>query len=250
MDRTVFSLELIRNEASVNAYMAYVYDDVYQDILNNIDDFLHEAERNYFNNIKSEKRKFTYLTGRFAGKLALAEYLQDAALNSIEIRSGCFDQPLVKHLSFDTPELTLSHCSDLAVSIAHQAGHIMGIDVEEVDLGKSHVLKSQLTEAEVSKAQTDFGDYRIGYHLMWTAKEALSKAIKCGLTVPFDILEIEELEPLVKETSYTSYYKNFAQYKCVSWITDHHLLSITLPRKTEMRLDIPQKIKSDQRCPI
>ena len=244
-NKAVFSLELIRNEKKVDAYMAYVYDDVYKNIINDTDNFLHNSERNYFTSLKSEKRRFTYLTGRFAGKLALSQYLHEPNLRAIEIRSGCFDQPLAKHLSFDTPEVTLSHCSDLAVAITYQAGHIMGIDVEEIDFSKSHVLKSQLTEAEAIKAQQNFEDYRIGYHLMWTAKEALSKALKCGLTVPFDILEIEDLNSQ-KENNYTSIFKNFAQYKCISWIMDRHLLSITLPRKTEMGTDVLREIRYGQ----
>ena len=238
---TVFPLDLARNEVKIAAYMAYVYKDEYQGIINNIDNFLHDSELEYFNSIKSEKRRFSYLSGRFSGKLAVSEFLHEIDMKGVEIRSGIFDQPLVKHLSTDTPELTLTHCSDLAIAIAYQAGHIMGVDVEDIDFSKSHVFKSQLTEREVARAENSFEDLRIGYHLMWTAKEALSKVLKCGLTVPFDILEIEECNPIEK-TAYLSLYKNFVQYKCCSWIMDGYLLSITLPRKTDIQLDIPSKI--------
>ena len=234
---TVLSLQLSRNEVNVDAYIAYVYGYSLEDLTKNLDEIFHSSERRYFDTIKSEKRKFTYLSGRFAGKLAVAEYLHEDDMSRIEIRSGFFDQPLVKHLSVETPELTLSHCSDLAIAIAYQTGHIMGVDVEEIDLSKSHVFKSQLTQDEITRAEGTFEDFRMGYHLMWTAKEALSKALKCGLTVPFDILEIDEIKSS-ESGAYISLYKNFVQYKCCSWIMDRHILSITLPQKTDIGLDI------------
>ena len=238
---TVFSLGLHRQETEIESYLAFVFYAQYQNTLNNIENILHENERRYFNNLKSERRRFSYLTGRFVAKLAICEYLHEIDMTQIEITSGIFDQPIVKHLSFDTPSVTISHCSDLSIAIACQQGHIMGIDVEEIDFNKTHVFKSQLTDDEISKSESNFKDTRLGYNLIWTAKESLSKAIKCGLTVPFSVLEIDKIEH-VSDNAYLSNYKNFAQYKCYSWFTDKHLISITLPRKTETTLNIAGKI--------
>ena len=246
---TVFSLNLARNTGNVKAYLAYVFDGQYQEILNEVDKFLHPNERDYFNYLKSEKRRFSYLTGRFAGKLAVSEYLGEIDLQAIEIRSGIFDQPIVNHYSRDTPEITISHCSDLAVALAFHSGHPMGVDIEEIDFSKTHVFKSQLTASEIAKTEKKFEDPRIGCHLVWTAKEALSKVLKCGLTVPFEILEIEEFKVLEKN-SYMTSYKNFAQYKCLSWKIENHLFSITLPKKTEMSVDIPAKLTSGNERPV
>ena len=242
-NKTVFSLELFRNDVRITAFFAFAIEEHYQNIFEKVQGFLHPNELIYFNNLKSEKRKFSYLTGRYCGKLAISQFLSETEMKDIEIRPGIFDQPIVRHHSIDTPEITISHCSDLAVAIAFPPGHIMGIDVEEIDFSKTHVFKSQLTQSEIDKVDRSFDDSRIGFHLIWTAKEALSKALKCGLTVPFDILEVEQIGHFA-ESGYLSSYKNFAQYKCISWVWDKHLLSIALPRKTDMKMSPLEKMIS------
>jgi 4'-phosphopantetheinyl transferase len=237
---TSFSLELYRKHDSIKANLAFVYADHYANILSNIEHVLHAGEIAYFTNLKAEKRRLSYLIGRYAAKTAICQYLSETDMTAIAIERGIFDQPLVKFSSADCPDVTISHCDHLAVGIAFEPGHIMGVDIECIDLSKTHVFRSQLTDPEVSKSESNFDDYRIGYHLMWTAKESLSKAIKCGLTVPFSILEIDQIDK-INQDGFVFTFKNFAQYKCFSWLIKEHLLSIVLPRKTETDLDIPSR---------
>ncbi len=234
----IHSLELKRKAVIVRAFFAYVEKNQYNKIIDDLATFLHPNEIAYYENLVADKRKFSYLAGRYVAKLATAKYLDEPNLTAIEICPGVFDQPIVKHLSTDTPDVTLSHCDDVAVAIATEPGHITGVDIENIDFAKTHVFKTQITDREAGLAEECFEDFRVGYHLIWTAKEALSKAIKCGLTVPFDILETEEYSRGANG-AYVLRYKNFVQYKSVSWIVNNHLLSITLPRKTNVNLKIP-----------
>ncbi len=230
-----------RGETAVTAYMAASRRRVFDRIVNHPAAILHPEEMPYYDRLKAEKRRFSYLTGRYTAKLAVAEFVCDPNLSSIHIASGTFDQPVVRYPCAATPAVTLSHCDDFVTAIAHDAGHIMGIDIECIDFSKTHVFKSQITDAETRRAQHDFDDYRLGYHLIWTAKEALSKALKCGLTVPFRILEIESFTR-INTSCYLCNYTNFSQYKCYSWLLEHHVLSIALPKKTELMADVPEHL--------
>ena len=155
----------------------------------------------------------------------------------IEIASGIFDQPIVKHLSIDIPGLSLSHCQDFAIAIAFPSGHPMAIDMEKIDQNKIDVIKSQLTSNEINLAQTSPLGETIACTLIWTIKEALSKVLKCGLMIPFAILEIDQ--PVFnKEGTCISYFKNFGQYKSYSWVIGDYVLSIISPQKTDMDLDV------------
>ena len=73
--------------------------------------------------------------------------------------------------------MTLSHCDPLAVALAHEAGHVVGIDIEKRDPTKVPVFKRSLTEAEIVLCQTHQGDFETIANVIWTVKESLSKAI-------------------------------------------------------------------------
>lgn len=69
--------------------------------------------------------------------------------------------------------------------------------------------------------------------LLWTAKEALSKILRCGLMVPFQLLEVENMEHQAYFTEV--FFRNFYQYKAVSFkIQDNIIGSIACPRKTSL----------------
>ncbi len=123
------------------------------------------------------------------------------------------------------------------MAIAYQPGHIMGVDLEPLDSSKLFVYERVLTAAELELARSFPFAFAAMCNIMWTVKEALSKAIKCGLITPFEILEIQTMaqEP---DGTFLSHFRNFGQYKCHSWMLPGYGLSIVLPRKTEFILDL------------
>ena len=232
-----FSLNLSREQQTVNACLAFSAGHDSPPLETELAEILHQNELRYFRQLKSSRRRQQYFLGRQVGKEALSLYLNDSDRSGIEISSGVFHQPLVRYYSIDTPALTLSHSADFAVAIAHEAGHIMGVDVEQLDDSKNHIFQSSLTEREKSLAVIPAYEQNLVCNVMWTIKEALSKAIKCGMTIPFEILEIGELK-LESDGSLVSYFKHFGQYKVCSWILPGFALSIALPKKTRLQLDL------------
>lgn len=232
-----FRLEMGREQRAVNAALAFNFGrpSIPTDV--EAAEVLEAGELEYFQQVKSNVRRKQFFLGRSVGKSAISLYLNDSNVKGVEISSGVFRQPFVRHSSRDNPGVTLSHSADFAVAIAYEPSHIMGIDVEQVDSGRASLFKENLTAHEKDIAvRTGCEEYLVS-NVVWTMKEALSKAIKCGMTVPLDILQIEQLH-LQSDGSFLSRFKHFAQYKACSWLLRGFALSIVLPRKTELRLDV------------
>ncbi|HKP94803.1 MAG TPA: 4'-phosphopantetheinyl transferase superfamily protein [Fibrobacteria bacterium] len=232
----VLPLDLKREGGAVRAFLAFARGELFPSILERISADFHAYELRHYARLKHRGRQASYALGRWACKLAAGAYLGESDKGKIEIGSGSFNQPIVRHGAHEIPEITLAHTPDLALAIAYPSGHIMGVDVEPVDGSKLFVYQRVLTPSEQSLARSLPTDFLRACNLMWTVKEALSKAIKCGLMTPFEVLEIQSM---TQETDgrFLACFRNFSQYKCISWLRPDSGLSIVLPRKTDLTLD-------------
>ena len=191
--------------------------------------FLAESELAYFTGLEHDRRRRSYLLGRCAAKLALQQSLAEPDLRALEIGSGVFGQPLVLHASRATPGVTISHSVDLAVAFAFPAGHPMGVDLERIDPERLDTIRSVMSRRE--RAWADHSDPVTLSTLVWTAKEALSKVLLCGLMSPWAILSVGELQPRGARV-WEGRFENFAQYKFFSWASRFYLMSVVLPKNS------------------
>lgn len=232
-----FRLNMVREQRAINAVLAFSFGRWSLPSYEEANEILQAGELDYFLQLKSNIRKKQFFLGRSVGKKAISLYLNENNLKGVEISSGVFRQPFVRYCSHDNPAVTLSHSADFAVAIAYEPGHIMGVDVEQVDSGRAGIFKENLTRHEKDLAERTGCEQNLVSNVMWTIKEALSKAIKCGMTVPLDILEVEQLH-LQSDGSFFSTFKHFGQYKACSWLLRGFALSIVLPKRTELHLDV------------
>jgi phosphopantetheinyl transferase (holo-ACP synthase) len=72
--------------------------------------------------------------------------------------------------------------------------------------------------------------------VLWTAKEALSKVLKTGMMTPFYVYEINKIT--AKNKYVISDFKNFAQYKGISFNLGSYVCTIVYPKSTEIYLNI------------
>jgi len=230
-----FPLNLKRPGGRVEAVLAFAKTTHFQTVKNNHSKWMHPREREYLKSIKFLKRQISYVVGRYSAKVAAGMILKEKDHHRIEIASGIFENPIIRHHSFIIPELTLTHNQDLAISIASASGHVVGIDIERVDFSRIKIYERQLTARELTIAGK-FGDNcPLIMNIMWTIKESLSKGIRSGLTTPFKVFEIKEFNP--KGDGYLCYFSNFGQYKCYSYLIANFILSISLPWKTNLIFD-------------
>ncbi|ARX70073.1 MULTISPECIES: 4'-phosphopantetheinyl transferase family protein [Bacillus] len=197
--------------------------------------YLHLNERAYFLTLKFEKRVESYLAGRYAAKMAISASIKNERLHEIQITSGIFNQPIVKHSSLMNVQVSISHCDSFGVAIAFSEEAPMGIDIERISIDNKDTLEAQMTVGE--KRLTTLLSYpdEVIYTLFWTAKESLSKILKTGLTTSLEIYEINKIE--ISNGIVYSYHQNFSQYCTASVIFGQYIYSITYPKGTDLSLE-------------
>ncbi len=197
--------------------------------------FLHPDELLLFENLRFEKLKTEFLTGRFTAKKTLSENFQEPNLRNIILNKGVFNQPIVTYSKGSQTGISWSHSKMGTVALTFPIGHPMGIDIETINNDGIESILPQLTYHEKLMMKFSHLDEGSFYLKLWTIKEALSKALTTGLTVPMSIYEISTMER--KGNLYFSEFKNFIQYKAISFCTGGNICSLVLPSKTECVLD-------------
>lgn len=182
------------------------------------------------------KRRQEFILGRYVAKTALAVWNRGAALGAFTIVPGAFEQPVVDEPS--GADVTLAHTADVAVAIAHARGHPMGVDVERVDAERVEVLRTQVARDEIQALP-----YREpeALFLIWSAKEALSKALRCGLTCPFEILAVSEVHAEAGGWC-TGSFANFGQYRFAAWLAGGRAFAVVGSRNAKLDPALPDLI--------
>ncbi len=222
---------LTREGQHIDTVFGFVSTREYPELLHHVAEFLAPPEAAYFAGLRFLRRQQSFLMGRYAAKLALQYALQEPDLKAIEIGRGVFEQPLVSYLSAKTPGVTISHCDEIAVALAFPNGHPMGVDIERIDPARLDIIQSQLSPAERGWSRSAGADEISLSTLTWTAKEALSKALTCGLMSPIEILNLSEFYPL-GDRIWGGLFQNFAQYKFVGWVNRTAVMSVVLPKRS------------------
>ncbi|MCL6588936.1 MAG: 4'-phosphopantetheinyl transferase superfamily protein [Firmicutes bacterium] len=198
--------------------------------------YLHPEELNYYQNLKFERRIRSYLLGRYAAKKAAAALTKTERLEEILVQPGVFTQPVVTLQAHPNIQATITHCEDLGGAIVFPEAHPLGIDIEKAGANSVEALESQMTDAEKALVRRYPESYEFMLTLLWTGKEALSKILKTGLMTSFKILEVNKIE--LKDGYWLSFYKNFGQYKAISFKLGRYICSITFPLKTELAINL------------
>ena len=205
--------------------------------------YLHTAELAYLCTLAFEKRRYSYLLGRHAAKGAASAFMGGVDPREFWIHNGIMRQPLlycqrVAEISSGrlNPAVTISHSHGVGVAAVFSAVHPLAVDLEWVDSRHERVIWEYTTESEkgllagLSLSAIDRAT------LAWTTKEALSKALLCGLSVPFKVLEIKSIE--VNQEVYISHFTNFTQYKAHAVRQGPYWFSLVLPSKSQLEGDM------------
>jgi 4'-phosphopantetheinyl transferase len=169
-----------------------------------------------------------YLSGRLAAKLAVSHFTQ-VPVAEIRIQPGVFGQPLLYCPGYSNIQVSLAHSGGSAMAVVFPEGHPMGVDIE--DTRHSRLLPS-LTPAEASLGADPL--------FLWTAREALSKVLKTGLTTDLEILEVASVCP--RDGCFIFTFTHFMQYKAISWKAGHMVCSLVLPLRSEVDLAVLKTI--------
>ena len=199
---------------------------------------LSRGELDRFCKLPSAVRRTSYLLGRHAVKQAIGHLLDEPDLSRMEILSGTFSQPVLKYVCDAPPEISLTHSQGLGLGMAAEQGYPIGMDLECIDPGRTDALRGCFSTKESDMARQTGLPEESSLFVLWTIKESLSKVLKCGLTVPLEILAIKSILP-GGHGEYVSQFANFAQYQARSWLFGSHAFSIVLSKRMEVRFRPP-----------
>ena len=198
--------------------------------------FLHPKENSFFETLLYPKRQQDFLIGRYCAKKAVSILLQKDEFTQTCIENGVFQQPYVYHPSCQNLQISISHTENYGAALAFSEAHPMAIDIETICMDKTKTFQTQLTVAEQILAEKLVISKISQLTLLWTIKEALSKILKCGFMMPFEILEIAALN--AHDGYIISNFKNFHQYQALSFLFNPIVCSFVYPRKTDLAIDI------------
>ena len=191
--------------------------------------FLSEREQHICNSYRNLNRKMTYQIGRYAAKTAVSLLLNESNLQKLEILVGCFSQPIIQYEQFSMQGVSLSHTKNATIALAFPASICAGVDIELVSKQKENTLYSNIENHEKNIVdQLDKQNQRLQYRvLLWTIKESLSKAVLTGLTLPLSFFSVKSVT--CHKNIWVSEFVHFKNFKCLSFFSDQHWISLTLP---------------------
>ncbi|MCI5142458.1 MAG: 4'-phosphopantetheinyl transferase superfamily protein [Candidatus Electrothrix sp. ATG1] len=166
---------------------------------------LSPAEQGYFQRFQYMKRKKEWLGGRIAAKAAMLTFSRasdNQKLNSITILPNKHGRPIAEKvpacLSAQGSELiiSLSHSDCFAVGLARltRKGASCGVDLQKISTKLAGLTSHFATDEELQllAKQADC-DEDIRLTMLWTAKEALKKALLHDQSVIFSATELQEI---------------------------------------------------------
>lgn len=191
---------------------------------------LHIDERRYCDSLLSNERKLGFLSGRINAKRAIIELIGFKEMSSVLVSSGVFKYPVVRASSVNNIQICISHHKNIGIALAFPEEHPLGVDIERVDMEKINFLLKKMSTSELQCISDCRLEKEVGCFIIWTAKESLSKILRTGLTIDFDILEIIELKR--NGCICEGKFKNFSQYRVLSCYKNDFVCSIVLPKNS------------------
>lgn len=213
-------------------------------------EFLHPEEIDYYTTITFEKRQQTYLLGRYAAKQAINNYDNKVACSDILIKAGIFKYPVVYYPSSKRIQVTISHCESMASGLAFPESCPMGIDIERIKPNNKTIIAELLTSNEkrlinsclyITNITSTILDVNITddifYTIFWSIKEAISKVLRTGMMTPFETYAIKNIRS--QDNYLLSEFDNFAQYQAMSFLLGEQVCSIVYPKQANLIINIP-----------
>ncbi len=234
--RPIIPMTLTRQDGTYAAVLAWATSDDYPALRDRCETFLHRREREYFLTLPTERRRQSYLLGRHAAKQALSASADVDDPARIEIVAGVFQQPIVRPGLPEPTGISITHSSRLACAVAFPERHPMAIDVEDLSPDRSATMASQILPAEFDRARAAWPEEARHPAMLWTAKEALSKVLRCGMTTPFSLLAVTNL--VQHPESAGGEFEHFRQYRFETWHIGSTVVTLVVPRLSTMQIDL------------
>lgn len=198
---------------------------------------LSEIEIHKYDSFKVESAKNSFLLGRYSAKTAYMELNPNKKLKDIDVQNGVFGQPFFTNDS--EFELSIAHSDRIGAAIVFDKAYPLGIDIEtrnaSEDRSDIFSLVTKFDEIGNIEGVLSRSDQILRLIVAWCMKEALTKILKTGLTIPIDLLCLKDFiksgNIWRNNSLFQCKFENFPQYKGIAKITDSYVVAIAYPRQ-------------------
>lgn len=143
---------------------------------------------NELQGIRNPERRCSRLAGRVAARCALKRVEPNAIEPYLAISNHSSEKnmgkPFFSH--FPSQHLSISHSGTLAIAGVCKTD--WGIDIEQIQIRPPSFERYFFSKKEQNWIQSNTAHRNIGLHILWTRKEAASKQMGRGGTLPFKSL--------------------------------------------------------------
>ncbi len=200
--------------------------------------FLHPQEKVFLKSLSHPSPQHSYLLGRYCAKRSIEKYGFNTSSQEILIKAGVWGQPVIISSEISNIGLSIAHACKNGIGLAFPEGFPMGVDIEKIDLNNLQSMREVTSSLELGLIKDIYPDTEeiILLTMIWTLKESLSKALKCGLTVPFHILETGEFKKQSKLLACE--FPFFPQYLGISYASKDYVIGLSYPRQLSLKNDL------------
>jgi len=171
---------------------------------------LTEAECDLLAGLRFEKRRRDWLGGRLAAKRAVRRLAdlgrldwRPRSLSEVQILPSRTREPIVYSSESFLPghvQVSISHSGQFAGAVAYNGNQgRIGFDMERVEAADPALYQLAFRESEIREIETVLPALRpVAALVLWTAKEAISKALGTGLSTCLQDIELTLPEGLLQ----------------------------------------------------
>lgn len=199
------------------------------DMINHVrlSQFLTPTEIKQINQSKYQSKKHSLYLSRISAKFAISPWNPDLSLSEIQISNGVFSQPFIQCSHIQNISISITHCKNIGVTVSYPEELLIGVDLEVSSKQIFKIISRQLTTQEL----TLFNAFSLSQEhlstILWTAKEALSKALHIGFTSELRLFAISSIRYVSNQ--YICQFQHFPQFKAYSISFEGFILTIVLP---------------------
>jgi len=195
--------------------------------------YLSEEEYQYYGQRKNPKRKREVFWSRIMAKLAVKDiaHLPEEEMESIHISKGHMQNPLVKG-THGQYQVSITHCPDYAGAVAYPEELLIGLDMEAIQPDKQEGIYEILTDRE-RRMCPEHMERELYAMVLWTAKEALVKCLKLGLSVSFEIMQVSGLQKA--DPGFRSSFRYFPGLEAYTAVEEDIVYTIVYPNDVNFR---------------
>ncbi|MEQ6123367.1 4'-phosphopantetheinyl transferase superfamily protein [Pseudotenacibaculum sp. MALMAid0570] len=199
------------------------YDSTIQDFYSH----LSSEEKQIVENFKASSRKNEFIAGRILAKENIRLLQKELTETGINIETGVWGFPLIQTKGISNMQISIAHTKHHAAAfLAEDNTYPIGVDVEEILAENEESLDFYL-----SRYNKDFSLQE--KYIYWASKEAVSKALRTGFTIPEGVFEVKEIKAI--GTFYEVSFKHLTRLKAIAWIQQNTVISMAFP--TELKFD-------------